>query len=186
MTRRDVRKDQGIACPRSHPRLCLAIGHVADKLPDVLVISKYCHRLGCVICTFDVCREQTGARTRTNPRVGPRARQYQGERWTVVALSSLYLAERHLIVHFLGLLLVLAITAFALRTASLLQGAPTAAVGAHRLSSKRQGGHHRRSGRFVVKDPLDLAHYIRIQFGDKLKAYRDVLSFAEAFFFFSL
>lgn len=88
--------------------------------------------------------------------------------------SSLYLAERHLIVHFLGLLLILAVAAFALRTASLLHGAPTAAVGAHRLSSKRQGGHHRRSGRFVVKDPLDLAHYIRVQFWDKLKAHRNV------------
>lgn len=38
------------------------------------------------------------------------------------------------------------------------------------MSSKRQSGHHRRSGRFVVKDPLDLAHYARVQFWDKLKA----------------
>lgn len=86
-------------------------------------------------------------------------------------LPSLYLAERHLIVHFLGLLLILAVAALAFRAAGLLQGAPTAAVGAHRLSSERQGGHHRRSGRFVVKDPLDLTHYARVQLRDELKKH---------------
>lgn len=82
---------------------------------------------------------------------------------------SLYLAERHLVVHFLGLLLILTVAALALRAARLFYRTPTAAVGAHRLSSERQSGYHRRSGRFVVKNPLDLAHYIRVQLRDELK-----------------
>lgn len=88
---------------------------------------------------------------------------------------SLYLAEGKLIVRFLGLLLILTIAALALWTARLLQGAPTATVRAHRLSSKRQGGYHWWSGRFVVKNPLDLAHYVRVQLWDKLKTKRKVL-----------
>lgn len=83
---------------------------------------------------------------------------------------SLYFTERQLVVrHFLGLLLILAVATLALRTARLFYGTPTAAVGAHRLSSECQSGYHRRSGRFVVKNPLDLAHYVRIQFRDKLE-----------------
>ncbi|EZA57027.1 hypothetical protein X777_01633 [Ooceraea biroi] len=86
---------------------------------------------------------------------------------------SLYLAEGQLIVHFLGLLLILAVTALALRTARFLHGAPTATVRAHRLSSKRQGGYHWWSGRFVVKNPLDFTHYVRIQLWDELKTKRN-------------
>jgi len=86
---------------------------------------------------------------------------------------SLYLAEGQFIAHFLGLLLILTVAALALRTARFLQGAPTATMGAHRLSSKRQGGYHRRSGRFVVKNPLDLTHYVRVQLWDKLETKRN-------------
>lgn len=78
VTRRDATCEKvNESCAKSHPRLCLAIGQVANRLPDVLVISKYCHRLGCVICTLDIRREhKRAARTRTSPR----ARQYRGER----------------------------------------------------------------------------------------------------------
>lgn len=82
---------------------------------------------------------------------------------------SLYLAERQLVIHFLGLLLILTVAALALWTARLLQGTPTAAVGAHRLSSECQSGYHRRPGRFVVKNPLEFAHYVRVQLRDKLE-----------------
>lgn len=44
---------------------------------------------------------------------------------------SLYLAEWHLVVHLLGLLLIVTVAAFALRTTRFLDGAPTATVGAH-------------------------------------------------------
>ncbi|KYM99228.1 hypothetical protein ALC62_10050 [Cyphomyrmex costatus] len=77
-------------------------------------------------------------------------------------VTSLYLTKWQLVVHFLGLLLILTVAALALWTARLFHRTPTAAVGAHRLSSKCQSGYHRRSGRFVVKNPLDFAHYVRV------------------------
>ena len=77
-------------------------------------------------------------------------------------VTSLYLTEWQLVVYFLGLLLILTVAALALWTARLFHRTPTAAVGAHRLSSKCQSGYHRRSGRFVIKNPLDLAHYARV------------------------
>lgn len=83
--------------------------------------------------------------------------------------TSLYLAEGHFIVHFLSLLLILTVAALAFRTTRLLQRTPTATVGAHWLSSKRQSGYHWWPGRFVIKNSLDLTHYIRVQFRDKLK-----------------
>lgn len=91
----------------------------------------------------------------------------------VAVRVSLYLAEGQLVVRFLGLLLILAVAALALRAARFLYGAPAATVGAHRLSSKRQSGYHWRSGRFVVKNPLDLTHYARVQLWDKLKTQRN-------------
>lgn len=77
-------------------------------------------------------------------------------------VTSLYLTEWQLVVYFLGLFLILTIAALALWTARLFHRTPTAAVGAHRLSSKCQSGYHWRSGRFVVKNPLDFAHYVRV------------------------
>lgn len=109
--------------------------------------------------------------------------QYLGQRGRRPRIS-LYLAERHLVGHLLGLLLILTVAALALRATRILDGAPTAAVGAHRLSSKRQGGYHRRSGRFVVKNPLELAHYARVQLWDKLK--KIVYSLLFFLFFFTL
>lgn len=105
--------------------------------------------------------------------------QYLGQRDCRPRIS-LYLAERHLVIHLLGLLLILTVAALALRATRILDGAPTAAVGAHRLSSKRQGGYHRRSGRFVVKNPLEFAHYTSVQFWDKLKkiTYSPLLFFS--------
>lgn len=91
--------------------------------------------------------------------------------WTAISsrLFSLYLAEGQFVVHFFSLLLILAVAALAFRTTRLLQRAPTAAVGAHRLSSERQRGYHRRPGRFVIQNPLDLAYYARVQFWNELK-----------------
>lgn len=116
------------------------------------------------LCIFDVRPryQQTRGLAEANGQYG--GRTVEGS-----SRPSLYLAEGHFIVHVLGLFLILAVAALALRTAGLLQGAPTAAVGAHRLSSKRQGGNHRRSGRFVVKNPLDLAHYVCVQLRNELK-----------------
>ncbi|KYM88629.1 hypothetical protein ALC53_03113 [Atta colombica] len=91
--------------------------------------------------------------------------------WTSIAMwsnktvyyphvTSLYLTEWQFIVYFLGLFLILTVAALALWTARLFHRTPTAAMGAHRLSSKCQSGYHRRSGRFVIKNPLDFAHYV--------------------------
>lgn len=148
----------------------------------VFVIGKYCRGRLAVVCAFDSHQdpdqnEKRGTReTESRPcrslatqsRDRYRAPIRSNETVRRPRAVSLNLAERHLVVHFLGLLLILTVAALALRTARLFQGTPTAAVGAHRLSSERQGGYHRRSGRFVVKNPLDLAHYVCVQLRDKL------------------
>ncbi|KYN26791.1 hypothetical protein ALC57_03832 [Trachymyrmex cornetzi] len=94
--------------------------------------------------------------------IGKYCRMWSNETVYHPRVTSLYLTEWQLVVYFLGLLLILTVAALALWTARLFHGTPTAAVGAHRLSSKCQSGYHRRSGRFVVKNPLDFAHYVRV------------------------